>query len=45
MRNTVAKEVTMSKRAQSAFSAALDGAALGLAAVAAGMLTLWWMFA
>jgi len=38
------EEVTMSTRARSAFNAALDGAALGLAAFAAGMLVLWWMF-
>jgi hypothetical protein len=35
-------EETMSTRARSSFNAALDGAALGLAAVAAGMLALWW---
>jgi hypothetical protein len=34
----------MPTREQSAFIAALEGAALGLAVVAAGMLTLWWMF-
>ena len=32
----------MSTRAQSAFDAALSGAALGLAAIAVGMLALWW---
>jgi hypothetical protein len=34
----------MSTHARSAFNATIDGAALGLAAVAAGMLALWWMF-
>jgi hypothetical protein len=32
----------MSTRARSAFNAALDGAALGLAAIAIGMLAWWW---
>jgi len=32
----------MSTRARSAFDAALGGAALGLAVIAAGMLALWW---
>ena len=32
----------MSKRARSAFNAALDGATLGFVVVAAGMLALWW---
>jgi len=32
----------MSTRARAAFIAALDGAALGLAAIAVGMLILWW---
>jgi len=31
-------------RVRSAFDAMLDGAVLGLAAVAAGLLALWWMF-
>jgi len=34
----------MSTRVRSAFDAVLDGAALGLATVAVGMLALWWMF-
>jgi len=38
------EEVTMSMRVRSAFDAMLDGAVLGLAAVAAGLLALWWMF-
>jgi hypothetical protein len=32
----------MSMRARTAFDVALDGAALGIAAVAVGMLALWW---
>jgi hypothetical protein len=32
----------MPTRARSAFNAALDGAALGLAFIAAGMLASWW---
>jgi len=32
----------MSTRARSAFNAALDGVALGLAAVVVGILALWW---
>jgi len=36
------EEETMSTCARSAFNAALDGAALGLAAIAVGMLILWW---
>jgi len=36
------EEVAMSKRARSAFNAALDGATLGFVVVAAGMLALWW---
>jgi len=32
----------MYTRVRSAFNAALDGAALGLAAIAVGMLAWWW---
>ena len=32
----------MSARARSAFNTALDGGALGLAVIAAGMLVWWW---
>ena len=33
----------MPDRVRSSFSAAVDGAALGLATVAFGLLVLWWM--
>ena len=33
----------MSNRVRSGFSAAVDGATLGLATVAVGLLVLWWM--
>jgi hypothetical protein len=34
----------MSVRARSAIIAAMDGAVLALAIIAAGMLVLWWVF-
>ena len=33
----------MPSRVRSGFSAAMDGAALGVATVAAGLLILWWV--
>jgi hypothetical protein len=33
----------MPSRVRSGFSAAMDGAALGVATVAAGLLILWWI--
>jgi hypothetical protein len=38
------EEVPMPTRARTAFDAAIDGAALGLATVAAVLLVLWWIF-
>jgi len=33
----------MSTRARSAFNTALDGAAFGIAVIAAGLLAWWWL--
>jgi len=43
-RGVAKEEGVMSTRVRSAFDAILDGAVLGLVAVAAGILALWWMF-
>jgi len=43
-KRVVAKEGGYAMRERSALDAIRDGAMLGLAAVAVGMLALWWMF-